>query len=169
MFGKSEPGAVMHWLIVVREGRGPLGQPEPKTDVYAIAPVFDNASDSEKFIASTVYGAAHDPKAVGPVVLAVFTMELTHVTMDDGADEVSDNRARVLQASGHLEQHAKAVEVTRLYAAAADGRRWTGMHWLTGSRAGQIDGPTCHGPGSRADLDSWSFARMIRATVGLPW
>jgi hypothetical protein len=167
-FGQSEPGATLSHLILVREGRSKADLPEPQSYIYAIDACHDNARENEEFIAKTLYVAAHEPD-VGPPLLAVFTMELIHVP-DVDLDEVAENRARVLHHNGRLDEHPQAVEATRLYAAAADGRRWTGMHWLTGPRSGDIEGPTFWDRGSRGPMDTdWPFARMIRRTVGLLW
>lgn len=169
LFGTSEPGAKLHHLVLVREERTALGLPEPRLYVYAIAPTFADARESERFTARTVLAASHDPEFPEPPLLAALTMEMVTVPEEVQQDEAVANRARVLHAAGHLDDHPLAVEVTRLYAAAPDGRRWTGMHWLTGPQAGEVDGPTLRARGTRTEMDGWPFAKLIRHSVGLLW
>jgi hypothetical protein len=168
VFGHSEPGAEIHSLVLVRKGLTALGVPELVTSMDAIAPAYDNALDAERFIDASIRSAAADPTQPQPL-LAVFVMEAVSISEDVLADEVQENNARLLLAAGRLRQHSQAVELSRLYAAAADGRRWTGQHWLTGPQAGEIEGPTQWDRGTRGPLDGWIFGRVVRAAVGLRW
>jgi len=170
-FGASEPGAMVNYLTLVREGHNSvLGVPEKRTWIYAILPSGANPREVEQFIAASILKAVNEPHSdPAPLLLAVFQMEIMHIHKADVADEVQENRARLLRAQGQLAQHEKAAEVTRLYAVADDGRRWTGQHWLTGPRAGEMDGPTRVGPLDRVQLDDWVFARLLRHVIGLHW
>jgi hypothetical protein len=166
VFGCSEPGAQVHQLVLVRETRHPvLGTPQPVIGLHGILPTFDNAIANEQFVVTAIANALDENP--NPV-LAVFTMEMFGIA-GPVLDEVAENRARVLHAEGHLGRHEDAIEFTWLYAAHADGRRWTGEHHLTGAEAGTVEGPTCLPRGERAQSDGRPVARQIRAGVGLLW
>jgi hypothetical protein len=53
--------------------------------------------------------------------------------------ERADPMAHQLQHEGWLSEHPHAAEVSVVYAAARDGRRWRSRRWLTGERAGTVD------------------------------
>lgn len=144
-----------------------LGTPQLVTELCAIAPTYDNANTNARFTRQAIISAV--AKQQQQPVLAVLTMEVFDVCLPPGTDEVAKNQARVLHARGRLGEHQAATEVTMLYAAAADGRRWTGTHHLTGPRAGEQDGPTSQLRGTRSREDDGPMARMIRAAVGLSW
>lgn len=168
VFGRSEPGEAMHRLLVATAPPGSstmFGLPDLSAAFIMIAPVGGSAVEADQFVNQSVMAAIVDARRKGTVIhFAGLAMEMHGVAYD--GNEVTENRARVLLADGRLEEHAAAVEVTKLYAAARDGRRWTGVHTLTGARAGHITGPTVR-TGS-IDLDEEGMPwQLIRAAVGI--
>lgn len=169
LFGRSEPGQVIHHLLFATAepaDHTALGLPDPgklKVAIYAIAPTGD--VDADRFVSQTIMAAiaeAHRNKTA--VHFAGLAME-AHAVKDDGT-EVTGNLARRLVADRKLQEHPGAVEVTRLYAACRDGRRWTGEHILTGPKAGTISGPRLR-VGALAPQESGPQQRLVRAAVDL--
>jgi hypothetical protein len=82
--------------------------------------------------------------------------------------DVVDDLAKQLVQEGRLSEHPDVVEMTMVYGACRDGRRWRGQRWLTGARAGQtanvdllVGRPDAReSPGIRS-------APLVRALVGL--
>jgi hypothetical protein len=168
-FGRSQPGDELHHLVLARPGRNALGLPDltrPQIAVYALAPA-NPAEPPEQFIGRSVLAAVAQELNQGPLWGAVLTLEQHHVHAL--GDEVAENRARRMAHDQQLEQHPDAVEATVLYAACADARRWHGNHWLTGPRAGTIDGPHLLSRGPDPERDGGSLARVIRHAVGIRW
>lgn len=171
LFGVSEPGQNFHHLLLARGAErgaiGALGLPDPdKLEVrwYAIAPT--DEVDAELFVNQTIAVAAMEAQANEAVIyFAGLAMEVYAV--DDDGTEVTENLARRLKNDRKLQEHPGAVEVTRLYAACRDGRRWTGEHYLTGPQAGAISGPTVR-TGRLTAEESGFDRRLIRHAVGLP-
>lgn len=120
-------------------GFGPLGLPdESKLDVsvYGLAPTFrddgtNHTHDVQAFTARVIAAAAAEHRAKRNTPLFVGLAQEMFMLHADYMDE----RARALQDKGHLHEHPDAVEATFIYAAASDGRRWRGRHFLTGARA----------------------------------
>lgn len=138
VFGQSEPGAALHRLLVATAPAtsGPLGIPELAVTYYAIDASGDR--DPEGFIAKTIMASVVEAFEKSAVVhFAGLTMEVDSV--DTGPSE--REQVDALLAEHRLRDHPAAIEVTRLYAACRDGRRWVGEHFLTGPRAGTVDGP----------------------------
>jgi hypothetical protein len=169
----SGPGASMHHLHVIAApagALGPFGVPEEgelNTKIYAIAPVAEPGErfDVGEFIAKAIVSAAVEAGQENLTVLfAALAQEMWT------ADPVDDH-ARRLMREGRLAEHPNAVEVTVVYGACRDGRRWRGRHWLTGPKAGTSEHvdllvglPRPH-EGYGVDA-----APLIRQLVGLdPW
>jgi hypothetical protein len=133
----SEPGATMHHLYVVSAPAGavgPLGLPDESQaglSVYAIAPTAE--VDVEQFIARTVATAGTEHAAKGRVVL------FAALSQEAWAVKTMDALARRLLAEGRLFEHPDMVEMTMVYGACRDGRRWRARRWLTGADAGQTE------------------------------
>ena len=167
LFGRSSPGDVLHHLFVAAAEpghRSPLGLVQPDKlhgTLYAIAP---DASDTEQFIARTIAAAGVEAHQSGRVIhFAGLAMEI-HKVLLAGDDEVAENQARRLKADRKLQEHPSAVEVTRLYAACSDGRRWVGEHFLTGPTAGTIIGPELR-VGGLAHDERAPHQRLVRMLV----
>jgi hypothetical protein len=170
LLGTSSPGDTMHHLLVVAADPGrprtPLGLVEPdalKATLYAIAQ--DDTVDAQQFIGKVIIGAAVDAHRAGLVIhFAGLALEAYTVWLPNDGDEAAENLARRLSADHKLEEHPSAVEMTKLYAACSDGRRWLGSHALTGPPAGKIDGPELRVGGLAHDEREW-YQRMIRTLV----
>lgn len=166
LFGRSEPGQTMHHLLVATANPADgsvLGIPNLEVAVYAIAPTGD--VDAEQLLAETIMTAIVWARRKGAVVhFAGLAMEV--YTIADDGNEVTENRARLLLAERRLQEHPDAVEMTRLYAACRDGRRWTGGHILTGPKAGTVSGPHAR-VGGIAPQEKGMHQRLVRAAVGL--
>jgi hypothetical protein len=177
-FGGSEPGAAIHHLVLLAGKPNAVGLHDlaaAELSVHAIAPVADPgtpaavaAQSTEIFVARSVVDAIEQARARGRVLGAALTYERNRVSVA-GGDKAARERARRMHAQGRLAEMAEAVEVTDLYAAAFDGRRWHGTHEVTGPRAGHIDGPhLLEGPPRPADMAEPVW-RLLRAGVGLRW
>lgn len=173
-FGTSEPGAAIHHLVLgTCDSRTPLGLPDTSKlalSVYVIAPVYgegeaDRHRKTQGFIADALRDAAAQ---TGPAWVAAFTMEVTRASVDN-RDEAAENRLRRMEGDGQIHRHPSAAEQTLLYAACADGRRWHGVHTLTGPQAGHLDGPHLI-EGRATDIDRTALhGRKIRRAVGITW
>lgn len=130
----SEPGDRLHHLHVVSAPAGaigPLGLPaesQLKTTIYAIAPTED--VDAEEFITTVILAAAAETRRDG--TLALFAA----LNQQVWAVRPMDDLGRRLLRAGRLFEHPNVADLTVVYAACRDGRRWRGQRWLTGPRAG---------------------------------
>lgn len=132
---QADPGDVMHHLVVVAAGGlGPLGIPDAENlaaSVHAIAPV--GKGDVRQFIARTIVGVGVEYAAKGrPIMFAALSQEVLIV---EGMDAEADR----LLAEGRLDEHPDVREVTLVYGACRDGRRWRSQRWLTGPKVGQTE------------------------------
>lgn len=158
LLNTSEPGAEVHHMVVAFEAKGKV-----TTSLYAILYEPDPTITSpEELIAKTILvtglEAIREEKGV---VFAGLSMEGHAVVMDGG---IGDDLAGMLRTERRLEEHPNAAEVTRVYAATPDGRRWTGERWLTGPEAGRTHGPTLR-TGVLAPQESGLLFRLIRGLV----
>lgn len=167
LFGQSEPGQVMHHMLVVTAEKSDIdvyGLPKPdrlKVTLMAIDPVGDYET-SKRFIYQAIVAAGIKPRSLDETVyFAGFAQEVHIVDMGKTRDS---HAAQLLASSGKLEEHPDAVEKTLLYAVARDGRRWLGEHTLTGPQAGMIDGPTMITGPLRKEEQTTAF-RLIRSVV----
>lgn len=161
----ADPDSAMHHLHVVaapQSAAGPLGLPDTdrlEVAVYAIAPT--KAVDPELFTAKTVAAAGREHRDKNMVVL------FAAIAQSTWAVDPMDDLGRRLMAEGRLFDHPRVADMSIVYAACRDGRRWRAAHWLSGPRAGtseQVDllvGAPQPGEGRLA------AAKMIRAIVGL--
>lgn len=165
LFGSSSPGDALHQLLIAAapRARTALGLPnldDLKLSMYAIAP--DKTVNTNKFIADVISQAMAEAAQNRAVIhFAGLAIEAHAAAPDDTTRDLIRKR--------RLQDHPQAYEVTVLYAAASDGRRWTGVHTLTGPNAGQVDGPTVIvGPVTHAELGTHPICRpLILAAVGL--
>jgi hypothetical protein len=169
LFGNSEPGQTLHHLLFATADKADhtaLGLPRAdklKVTMYAIAPTAD--VDAAQFVAQTIRKAIADVRQSQTLPYFVGLGMETHAVVTDG-NEVTENLARRLHADRQLQEHPAAVEVTLLYAACRDGRRWVGEHFLTGDEAGRVVGPQLCA-GAVGPQESGIHKRLIRAAVGL--
>jgi hypothetical protein len=170
LLGQSSPGDVLHHLLVAvadPADQNAFGMPDPdklQLKMYAIAPT--GGVDTDNFIAKQIIGATIEATNDRQLIhFAALGVEYHRVVMSDGGgDEVFENQVRRMQADRKLHEHPKAVEMTQLYAACRDGRRWTGRHYLTGDMAGTIIGPDLR-VGALAPDERGLHPKVIRAAV----
>lgn len=166
LLSSSEPGAELHHLYVVEAPMGAVGPlrllDEEKThlSVYAILPTGN--VDPERFTMQVVVAAAVEAdKRDNVIVFAGLSQEVFAV-------EGMDDLGRRLGAEHRLGEHPRAVEMTMVYAACRDGRRWTGVRWLTGERAGTTGNVrTLVGGPDRREGSGMVAASALRRLVGL--
>ena len=172
LLANSEPGAALHHLHVIAAPAGavtPLGLPDPAAlavTVYAIAVTDDVNVTVEEFVAKVIATAAVEAaKKDQSILFAGLAQEAWVVVKRDGK---FDDLAMRLQSQGRLSEHPDASEVTVVYGACRDGRRWRGRRWLTGPKAGTTE---------RADLlvgrpnpyesQGIAGAHLVRRLVGI--
>lgn len=141
LLGQAKPGDALHHLLVVSAGGpGPLGLPDPgklETRGYSIAPV---RAGGDQYVAKVIASAGVEHAAARRTVLfAALSRETWWV--QSKAEETREDLRR-LAAAGKLAEHPGACEVTRIYGACRDGRRWRGRRILTGPRAGVTEDVT---------------------------
>jgi hypothetical protein len=80
----------------------------------------------------------------------------------------AESRDRSVMAhSGPVSEHPDAAEVTMVYAACRDGRRWIARRYLTGPRAGETVGPEIL-IGSLNPNEGWGMpTQLVWSLVGL--
>jgi hypothetical protein len=169
LFGRSSPGQALHHALIAAAGPDdmtPLGAVDPDklhTSFVTLAPVGADIN-AETFVEQNLRRALTETRRAGrQAVFVGLAMELVMVAAD--GNPVTEDLARLLTDDRRLHEHPAAHEITHLFAACRDGRRWTGEHYVTGPRAGTIIGPTEHvGP---TPFDRGRRERLILAAVGL--
>lgn len=168
LLGNSQPGATIHNLLVAAAPSKPtaLGTVAPadlKVTWYAIAPV---EVDPDRYAETVIMAAMVEQTDAGLIPHFVGLAVEAYAIVDGPVDEQARKRARELLSLGQLHRHPDAVEVTVVYAACRDGRRWLGQRIVTGPRAGEPpEMITCVG---RLDpREAGGQRRLIRSTVGL--
>jgi len=170
LFGYSSPGDTLHHLLIASAAPGSLGplgvldSDALKVTAFVIAPD-ESVESTERFVDKVIIAAAVEARKEGRVIhFAGLTIEAHTVQLPEDVDERVENLARRLDADGKLEEHPNAIEVTTLYAACGDGRRWVGTHYLTGPEAGRIEGPDLR-VGGLAHDERRHHQRMLRKLV----
>lgn len=165
---RSDAGDTLHHLLTATADpgdRNAFGQPDPDklhVSLYAIDSV--RPTETDEFISKVILRAVFDARRAKKVIHFAGIGIETHMVMLADNDEVADNRARRLQADTKLQEHPDVVEVTQLYAACSDGRRWTGLRYLTGPNAGTVQGPVLRFGGLASD-EGGLHPKLIRAAV----
>lgn len=159
----SDPGDVLGAMHVVAAPRGPRGRPDidkRETSVFVMA--CDNTMAPEDFVILTIANTALRFKDSGHTPLwAGLKQEMLSV-------EPFDDQARKLVSAGRsLSEHPRGGEITVVYAAASDGRRWLGRRWLTGPHAGTVEEPTIIGGPQNQNEGFGYMSRAIRKLVGI--
>lgn len=163
----SEPGAILHHLVVVAApivaAVGPLGLPDEaqlKTNIYAIAP--DKTVDVERFIAKVIMASAVEAADASTVILfAGLSQEVWTAPMDE-------QTRRLINEHRQLSTHPEAAEVTVVYGASRDGRRWRGRRWLTGPKAGTTQNvDLLVGQSDPHEGNGVTCAPLVRRLVGI--
>lgn len=175
LLGSSDPGDCLHQLHVVAapaDAFGPLGVPPEdrlKTSIYAIAADTKPGVSTEEFIGKVIGAAAVEHVTRQEVVLfAALRQEMNIVSLEPG-DDAGRVEAKRLASEGRLKEHPDAAEVTVVYGVCTDGRRWQGMRWLTGPKAGTSKGfDVLTGPSTAREGYAVACAGMMRMLVGMP-
>lgn len=162
----SDPGDQMHYLHVIAApvgAVGPLGLPDEsqlKSTVYAIA--VDQSVSVQEFVGKVIMAAAVEAAQANTVVqFAALSQEMWTVSP---MDELAQRLAR----QGRMHTHPRAAEVTLVYAAARDGRRWRGRRWLTGPKAGTTENiDLLVGPPQPQESFGITAAPLLRRLVGI--
>lgn len=148
-------------------GTNALGVPVLELVHVAIVPEGDRGGLSvDDAIRQMINGAVAQARRLGRVHVAAFALEAHQYTgMDaDAGGPGAQRRAAELAAERRLEEHPDAQEVTLLYAACADGRRWHGVRWH--GLGGHVDGPHVLAPRHVHQADTaHPFAASMRAAV----
>ena len=163
----SEPGDALHHLHAVaapEDGIGPLGVADEnklRPSVYVIAADRD-AEPVERFLRKTFIAAGIEHTRKGEVIL------FAALSQEGGVVDPVDGLSRRLLTTGRLQEHPDVAEVTMVYAAARDGRRWRGRRWLTGPKAGVTeDVRLLVGRPVRFEGSGITGADLIRRLVGM--
>lgn len=133
----SEPGAEMQYLHVVSTpngaASGPFGIPEEsklEVVIAAIVPDVPTPQEVPNWIRKACVGIYAKHVNEGKTIMfAAVGQEVWTAA--------NDELCRKLQAGGSLSEHPEAAEVTIVYGACRDGRRWRGYRYLTGPNASQ--------------------------------
>lgn len=163
----SEPGAVLHHMIVVAAPAfGPLGLPveeKLKTSMYAIAPVGGGVM---ALVRESIAKAFTDHHERGETILFAALSQETWTVDPPGTVEKAA-AARRLHREGRLSEHPDAQEVTFVYAVCRDGRRWRAKRAVTGPGAGEpCDVELLVGRPDKREAFGMPWGRPLRALVG---
>jgi hypothetical protein len=151
LLGHSSPGDTLHHLDISAAPRGPLG-----LDLNNLHNTVCAIDGLDEMVAKTIMAMTVEAHEAGRgIYFAGLAMENYEAPRDAEA-----HRLR----GGKLGEHPQAVEVTRLYAACADGRRWVGWHYLAGPQAGTKVGPLLR-TGMLAKDELGTHQGLIRAAV----
>jgi hypothetical protein len=164
---QSDAGDVLAHLHVFTAGPdaiGPLGTVDESKIGLHVYVIDAPEGDPEGFAAAHLERVRREKLAAGQRVLfAAMSQEAWLVPKDDW-----DEQAGRLLAQGRLFEHPKMVEVTLVYGAAADGRRWSGQRWLTGPKAGEFENTfELTGPVAQLEGRGMVCAAVLRRLVGL--
>ncbi len=166
LVNSSNEGDVMQCMITVyspMSGVGPLGIPDAtklETAVYALAPVAP--VDALAWTQQQIRQAGFRHRLNGEQVLfAAISQEMYEVAAEDFDDE-----ARRLRAAGRLQDHPRVTEVSLVYGACADGRRWRTHRHLTGPERGASPVELLEG-GFRPNEERGRVERLVCQLVGL--
>jgi hypothetical protein len=169
LFGRSDPGQAIHHMLLATADTAdtPFGFPDPqklKVSMFALAPT--DEIDPEQFITECIAGGIIEQHLEHATIYFAGVALEVHSVEPDGT-ELTENLARRMGADKLLHEHPAACEITWLYAACRDGRRWTGRHYLTGPKQGTIIGPDTRFGLALSDHEIGPRQFMIRRAVGL--
>lgn len=168
IFGNSKPGDSLHHFFVASaaiKDCDAFGNPPPDKIVVQFCFLAPDASvDVSRFMQESILMTGRKLQQDGHrAFFAGLSMEVNAV-INPPVNE--HNAIDTLYAQRRLSEHPLSVEITTLYAAARDGRRWTGQHTLTGPNAGAKTGPTVRTGHISRDERSVANA-IVRGVVGL--
>ena len=167
LFSQSDPGDEIHYLHVISAPKGaigPLGVPdENKLEVTIAAIVPDTPTPQEvpAWIRKACAGVY--AKHVNEGKLIMFAA----VSQEVWVAPVGDELGARLQREGRLHEHPDAAELTIVYGAARDGRRWRGSRYLTGPEAGKGESDMLVGRVTPDEISGICAAPVLLKMVGL--
>lgn len=165
----SQPGSMLHHLVVARVPAaglpaGPLGLADGSRVATSVTAVLPDGPVVQELIASAVLSAGREARAAGERVEFAALSEEAWVLADD-ADGAG---RRLLEAGRPLGEHPRAEEVTVVYGACRDGRRWRGRRFVSGPRAGERhDVDLLVGRVRAGESRGVAAEALIRSLVGL--
>jgi hypothetical protein len=152
----SQPGDEHHHLHLVAapaDAVGPLGLVDESklvVSVYVMVPPPD-AGDAQDFLYRAIKEAGRTQDVAGAEVLFAAMSQESWSVLSPTRDD-----------------HPDAAELTTVYAACRDGRRWRSARWLTGPRAGTGPPPQLlTGRASPHEARHVLGAHLVRELVGL--
>ena len=165
----SQPGDEHHHLHLVAapaDAVGPLGLVDESklvVSVYVMVPPPD-AGDAQDFLYRAIKEAGRTQDVAGAEVLFAAMSQESWSVLSPTRDDLADQ----LIKEGRLSEHPDAAELTTVYAACRDGRRWRSARWLTGPRAGTGPPPQLlTGRASPHEARHVLGAHLVRELVGL--
>lgn len=162
----SDPGDALGAMHIVTCPRTPLGQPdvdkrEASVFVMAFGPT-DDGMTPEDYVILTVANADQRFRDANQIPLfAGLKQEMFSVEPFD------EQAADLIRAGKSIGEHPRAGELTVVYAAARDGRRWLGRRWLTGPQAGTTEGPALLKGPQDPHEGLGHMSRAVRKLVGI--
>lgn len=166
LLSSSDPGDEIHHLLVVacpKAAIGPLGlADEKKLEMTVYAIVVDASVDPVEFAHKVIAtaGVSHAERDLLPLFAGVSQKTFLVECVDESVER--------LHAERRLAEHPDGVEVTTVYAACRDGRRWGGVRYLTGPKADNAASfQMLVGKLTEGEAESLT-ARLVRRLVGIP-
>lgn len=146
LLSHSEPGDDMQYLHIISAPAdaafGPLGvadESQLEEVICGIVPDTPTPLQAPDHIRKAIAAMAAQQEADGKTVM--FAAASHEVGAVDSLTNHDDDLAKQLQREGRLHKHPNAAELTIVYAACRDGRRWRGSRYLTGPRASETIEP----------------------------
>lgn len=162
LLNQADPGDSLHHMFVTAAPANAFGLPDLENTHRSVYAIDDDGSDPG-FLTKVVCAAGIDQyKNKRTVLYAAGALEMTFV---DRSEETDDGLAAKLAAEHRLSEHPQAQEITVVYAACSDGRRWTGRRYVTGPKAGQIDDAVMLVGAPNDDSENWALPILLRRLV----
>lgn len=128
----------MHVVAAKPGALGPLGLPAEGalgTSVYAMFFDQDGPGGIEKWITKTIARSRFEHERRGDTILFVALSQSMWMVDEEHFDVL----ARKLMHEQRLYEHPHVADVTIVYGAARDGRRWRSRRWESGPKEGTTD------------------------------
>lgn len=166
LLNNSDPGDTLGGLHIVVAPIGADGQPDVdkrETHVYVLACDENAEVKPSQLAVLTIANAAlqYQEQKKLPLFACIKTEAWGVEPFDELAQQMRDT-------GRPYSEHPNAGEITVIYAATRDGRRWDGRRWISGPQAGTTDGPNQFTRPIAADEGLGIMAPAIRKLVGLP-
>lgn len=158
----SDPGDELHHMFVTAAPRNAFGLPDLDNIHRSVYAISYDGSDPNLLTKVVVAAGIEQFKNKRTILYAAGALETVFV---DRSEETDDGLAAKLSAEHRLSEHPKAQEITVVYAACSDGRRWTGRRYLTGPKAGQVDDAVMLVGAPNGDNENWTWPILLRRLV----